>query len=43
MNLNNNLIKILEKMNYDDEEREIIQYGLEQFFSILLDVVTFIM
>ncbi len=42
MNLNNNLIKILEKMNYDDEEREIIQYGLEQFFSILLDVVTFI-
>ena len=25
MNLNNNLIKILEKMNYDDEEREIIR------------------
>lgn len=42
MKENNNLIKILEKMNYYDDEREIIQYGLEQLFSILLDILTFI-
>ena len=33
-------IRLIEKIGHDEEEREIIQYGLHQGFLILLNLLT---